>query len=363
MHRSFADWVNDVIVTAKGRYHDTLKAWGSAIDQINHAATKPVICDMVALAFNTPPAQVISAELFRDAFKAKDVGFSVKNDYALQVLSGAALLTLLHEESTTDHLFELQCLAATAVLAASFAGTRTGYRPDELVQTATDFVNREGLRRREIQRVSFKGDAHALQLAQRKLRASSRSGNAPTADQIKQFNLIVAPTLELLPQIPTLLRNQDILQEESEMAWWVLAGFSRSTERALRNLESAFLPIVVGFELADRTRVFPSGVAARHLIAHVLHTAGQEDGAISLHTLAGNLSDNWAQTVLKTFPPIGPAITPVLYLLQQHSMRGDKWVEQFQTLTGMDPTRDLQASHLGYTFYQECLASRLRGDA
>ena len=246
------------------------------------------------------------------------------------------------------------------MVAASYARTNESYRPAALVQVATDFVNRETRRRREIKQVSFTGDAHALELARRRLRSSTKSGNTPTTDQIKQFNTIVAPTLELLPEIPKLLHNQDILQEESEMAWWVLAGYSESADLALRKLKPGFLPIVVGYELAQRTRIYPSGVAARHLIAHVIHTVGQDDEPLSLHNLADSLSQDWAETVLRTYPMVAPMVTPVLYLLHEVSLRGSLRAEQFLISTGIDPSRELQASHLGATFYQECLTSRLR---
>ncbi len=268
----------------------------------------------------------------------------------------------MREEPTTDVRFQLQCLAATAVIAASFALTRRDYRPEVLLQVATEFNEQEALRRREIKRVTFKGDVQELRLAQRRLRASAKT-TAPTTEQMKQFNTIAAPMLNLLPEIPTLLHNQDILQEESEMAWWVLAGFSRRAGHAFRELPPAFLPIVLASELAERTRIFPSGVAARHLIAHVIHTVGRDDSAVSLPALAHTLPEAWTSATLKITPSIAPTITPLLYLLEQQSARGEHWAKQYQFMTGIDSASELPASQLGYTFYQECLVSRLRSEA
>jgi len=174
------------------------------------------------------------------------------------------------------------------------------------------------------------------------------------------FNTIMAPTLELLPEIPTLLRNQDILQEESEMAWWMLTGFSLTASLPFRKLPPAFLPIVLAYELADRTRVFPAGVSISHLIAQVLHTIGREDANVSLPDIANSLPEAWTAAVLVKMPPVNPRVTPVLYLLEQQSRRGDQWARTYQDMTGVDAASTLPASKIGYAFYQECLTSRLR---
>ncbi len=363
MHREFADWVHDILHTTKGKHHDTLHAWSGACEKVVAALTAAQLNDLVALSFDGVPHQVAFAEKLRDGFKAADIGFRIKDHYSLRVLSGVVLLSFLNETSQTDDRFKLQCFAATAILAASFGLTRTDCRPSNLLEIANDFINRQAAQRREIARVSFKADPQELRRAKQSLKYSQKSSTVFTPEQAKQFSSIVAPFIDLLPSIPAILHNQDILQEETEMAWWVQAGQSRSLECPFDEIPAALLPLVLGFELAERTRVYPSGVAARHLIAHVLKLNGQRNVEVSFDDLVQNLSESWVKMALLDTPPNAPRTTPLLHLLDMWQARGGQWAKEYFEMAGIDPATRIAASTLGYAFYQECLSARLLRDA
>jgi GTPase-associated system helical domain len=363
MHKEFADWVHDLLHTTKGKHLTTLRAWSDACEKLVSQITAAQIYDLVSLSFGTNSNQAYFSKSLRDSFKAEDPGFRIKDDFALRVLSGVVLLSFFSKEVTDEKQFKLRWFAATATVAASLGLTRNDCQPPSLLETAVEMMNRESARRREITRVSFSADLQELKRAQRKLRYSAKGDDALTTEQAKLLNTIVAPAIELLPSLPVILHNQDILQEETEMAWWVQAGQSRSLGQPLDEIPPAALPIVIGFELAERTRVFPSGVAAKHLISHVLKNNGQRNHEVSFDEVVASLTETWSLTVMERMPPNSPRVTPLLYLLEASVRRGANWTHDYFAKTGIEPKTQLPAATLGYAFYQECLTTRQRREA
>jgi hypothetical protein len=357
MVNEFADWVHDIIHSTKGRYLETLRAWEQASNQMVASLELREINDLVALSFNASADQVSSAERLRACFKQADPGFRIRDDYALRVLSGVVLLSLLRTNPETAVQSEAQCFAATAVLSCSLGLTRADCRPNELLSVAVDFVNDQAAQRRKIAPVNFVGDVNLIKKAQRRLKAMAKTSSFGLP-QAKELSSIIEPVVDLLPTIPDLLHNQNILQEESDMAWWVQAGHSRTLERPLDEVPEALLPIVIGLELAERTRVLPSGNAARFLITHLLKLNGHRNLEVSLLELPLENHEAWVEEVLKVVPLTAPRVTPLLFLLSAWRDRGLQWHKDYASSSGIAPETRLPAEKVGYAFYQECLTSR-----
>ena len=362
MSREFADWVHDVIHSTKGLHLETLRAWEQASNQLVASLKLQEINDLVALSFDATADQVSSAERVRMCFKQADPGFRIRDRYALRVLSGVVLLSLLSMEAETTAQSAAQCFAATAILSCSFGLTRIDCRPNELLSVAVDFVNSKAAQRRKIAPVNFVGDVNLIKKAQRRLKALAKTTSFGL-QEAKSLASIVDPVVDLLPMIPDILHNQNILQEESEMAWWVQVGHSRSMECPLDEVPDALLPIVIGLELAERTRVLPSGNAARYLIAHLLKLNGHRNLEVSLSKLPLESHETWIEGVLKDVPPTAPRVTPLLFLLSAWRDRGTQWHKDYASSSGIDPEMQLPAAQIGYAFYQECLTSRQWGGA
>lgn len=365
MHRLLSDWVYDIqIITTNKR--SVLKQWSEAIDEIIYRNSSINVLDLVALSFNSPNQNLVALEEIINVFKSHDSGFRVKDKYALQILSGATLISILDVEEDSDDNYMRQCITATAILTASFGKTKKDYRPSEILQAAIDFINNESLKNRQLQKVVFDGNIKGLVAAHNRIKqASLPSGgnNTLTIGQVKDLNQIVRPTLELLPLIPTILRNQDILQEESEMAWWVLAGFSKSAGLSFKDLSPEALPIIAAFELAQKTRILPSGVATRYLIKHLIESTGRQNDLVTLRSLGEalkNIPNKWLENLLLSIGAIYiPSVTALLYLAQQVALRGSHWSDDYFEKTGVSPDTSLPADELGYTFYEECLVMKM----
>ena len=360
MHEELPDWLQDSTITSvNDRRTIALRAKG--IDDLIENLSTDQISALVALAFGLSPTEVSSARHFREVFRKHDVGFKVTHDFALQVLSGATLLTLLEKELDDDPWNRFKALAATAVVSAGYGHTINSYYPETLLKKAAAYLNDIALKRRTLTEVNFSGVDPGSRALQQRLQKFFANKSEPTSADLKDFMQMLKPYADLLPKIPEIMHNQRVLQEETEMSWWVQAEYSRERNCPFAELSDIEAPGVLAYELAQRTRVFPAGVAARHLIGHILRKLERDDNPITLKQFGENADSEWLSNLTQTLCPVSvPRTTPIIFGLQLCHSGVSNWPEKLNSATAVDPDKEIPASKFGYALYLECLVRRMQ---
>ena len=157
-----------------------------------------------------------------------------------------------------------------------------------------------------------------------------------------------------------------ILQEETEILWWLFAERSADLDKALDELDRETVSIVIGKELADRTYLELPAPAIDAIVARALARVGGEEpaGGASLRSVVGGAPRvwrrMWADMSAETANEAG-ALTPVSLAILKSLEGGETtdWVGLYNHTSATDADARLAQSQWARQVYNECLLLRL----
>ncbi|MFZ2960964.1 MAG: GTPase-associated system all-helical protein GASH [Candidatus Ozemobacteraceae bacterium] len=252
MHPNFADWYQPVTFNHVG---ETLNLRWKGIEGFLNAPKFPTILDLVRHVYVPATSSNASLEEIRKHFKAADPTFkTVGNDLEVQVLIGCILAVICLDEN-----FEFGESSAQAILTASACRVRKPKVEIDLIGMADRRVKAAGIKARsraEMQspehfthKKAFEDGANFLNTtpswpnaveAMKKIGAAAES----LASSIqKEFG-------EKITQMQDLLTIQD---EELQILWWLVGGWSEMWGRNFDEIRSQARPILLAIEASKLT--------------------------------------------------------------------------------------------------------------
>jgi hypothetical protein len=379
VHRYFADWYR---VAAIEPQPDVLAKRWEAIEGLVYTLDVPEALEVVRLFFGSARGHARFVERYRDAFKAADVTFQMRdNDVELRVLAGATLASLLQGRGGP-----VADVVALAAVCADCRRLRPGDRIGDILREARSHLSsRSAALRlpRHVRTVAVPAldleamlePLHAaLQARQTRDPAfegvmeppspSARAKASPASEVVvKAIETVAAAVLEVAAAAAEVAEEQGhrlrIQREETNVLWWLFGEHSRDLERPMASLPLPAACLVAGKELADLVEVLPGPVAAAGVLDRMLRAVEREPRAATTIQEAVNGAPRDWRTEWAAAPGAERLedLCPVLCAVRRSldTSGADDWLPPVRTLTGVDVAAGIRPLDLAVQAYEERL--------
>lgn len=317
---------------------------------------------LARLAFQTPvPAAGRKNEMLSETYKkvvstisGGDATFNpAQSARELQILAAAVLFRLVGNFPA----------AALIVATTSFGGNRKPELPMDLSGKAEKAL------------VELSGRKHArakideLKLATSDVNFAIAPGALQSMEPAQwkaQFDGLRDATTETINhvideqnRVVSLLHRQISLDEEElQMLWWLLGGYSKHLEKPFPEIGAAIKPLVLAYELGEMTVVSPGPVSIRAMLTR----AGIGGEQLKIADVVNAADLDWATTVSNS-KRVSPVTTPLHFALEQRAELGstEAWQAGWSGLTGLSADAAMPEIKLSELFYREHLIINVNG--
>lgn len=369
MHDNFVDWYK--LIDPEPR-PDALEASWRGVEALTAKKKLEYWLDYVRLLIGVTPVEVGTASDFVAAFKHEDPTFTATNNQMLlQVLAGATIIHGLSSE-TRQH-----DLTALALVSANFKGHVAQLPFAAPIEAATDYLMRRSRSARSPRsgRPSSTPFNPLPDFTSRSLDVSQNQWPQLQAaiQQLGQSLDLVEGAIQQLhgdvqarweTSVATRTRLA-VLEEETNILWWVFGGYSRDFDKPISDLEFPGSCLILAKELADHTRIVPGHLAARAVLYKAITTATpQLPDDVPVADAVDSTPRGWREVWIKAtgdeLVSKSGRLTP-LHRAVSASLTTNKegeWKPVFETATGLSSSISMSALDLAEQTYQECLLLR-----
>lgn len=353
MHPDFPRWYEAI---GFGNDQERRAARWAGVNAVAEDGASTNIEALLRLAFKTrQPAASASLDKIREAFKAADAGFDMKdNDREMQVLAGAALSQMMSSGGMAG------AEAALGVTTAALAGARKPDLPLDLAVLAEEAIDQIGESNRTRPKLKVHATTDApkfdFEKAAAKVRETPNWEGVATAfglaaDATRGALAVMARRqVNAVNALDGFIRIQD---EELQMLWWLIGQRSEDLDCAFDAVPAEAQALVFAKELADHTEVSPGPSSVKGLLSR----AGLKDRRKVAVSAAINAAESdWLQDLVPDAEP-SPVSTPIHYGIkrQMETGAGDAWVAGWAAAVGVPVSFALSPLALGQLFYRERL--------
>lgn len=358
MRDEFPRWYR---VVELGDNREKLEVRWKGVVSLAQAADRGMVETILALLLKTksrPDAQAIAT--LRSHFKAADDLFEMaNNDRELQVLSGAALATVL------DGTGDIAAWAALSTTTALFAGARAADFPYDFGGTSEATIARISERRRtrpDLPRLSQVGrfgvDADSIEKLKQAVNHETVSAaiNVVAAQANALAREVSARTNAAIEAMEHFAAIQD---EELQLLWWLFGGRSKLLDCPFADVAADAQAIVFASEVADATQFMPGPESVKPILSRAGLKERRKTGvAAAVNAVEADL----LREIVGDAAP-APVVRPLHFAIHRKLETGDdtSWVANWSAVTGIDPDVALPGIELGNLFYRERLGLRFGG--
>ncbi len=378
MHKYFADWYR---IAAIEPHPDVLEKRWEGVQGIVYSLDVADVLEVARLFHGAPRTDGRFVERYRDAFKACDVTFQMRdNDAELRVLAGATIVSLLG-----SRVGPMADLGALAMLCPDCRGLRHGDRlPDMLREARSYLLGRSaGLRAsRNVRTMAIPTlDVESvLEPLQSALQAKQTRdpdfagalepiplagpGRPASALEIvmKGMQRLASGVLDVAAAAAEVTREQAerlrLLREESNMLWWLFAEYSRDLGQRMATVPLSAACLVAGKELADLTEVLPGPLAAIGVLDRMLRAVEPElRSATTLQEAVNETPREWRPWMAGGDCERVEDLCPVLYAVRRSldTNGPEDWIPPVRKVTGVDALTKISPLDLAVQAYEERL--------
>jgi hypothetical protein len=326
------------------------------VKRIIEDITDAQLIDLVLFYYNFPS---VNLDWFRDEFAQEDSGFSlVNNKREAHILASLVLSGLIDEENSK---------AILAVISAGVKGARTPSQSVWLQSAAEESFLRLSVKDRE------------LAVTQTKIAPPGPTKLGTEITELGQTNTWEAlinilgkmreeyrvSAISSAKQITGILeafeRRTLIMQEESQMLWWLTGGYSRTFERSFSTFGPMQAAVAGAVDLGTLTTYTQLGpIAVPAMLERVISASKK------LKKQPSNIAsaiDSFTVDELKMLDVpnhLPPELAPVSYAIDSaRTVGAGLWHTLFQTKTGLDANAEFSPLALGEQIYREHLLGKL----
>jgi GTPase-associated system helical domain len=334
-----------------------LDARWAGVSSVVHAADSKSAETLIALLLKAKSRPTDESILsLREHFKRADDLFQMSdNDRELQVLSGAALATLL------DGSGSIAARTALMTSVSFFSGARRADFPFDFVGAAEAAIARISERQRTrpaLTKLAEIGRTGLDQATRDKLtKEALTSDNIVVAfDNMAKFSNsvtrdITVKTNAALDAIDTFIAIQD---EELQLLWWLFGGRSETLDCPFTDVPADALPIVLAAEAAKATQFSPGPPSVKPILSR----AGLKERKKTVVTTAiNNCDDGFLRKLVANSGLPSPVTQPLHFAMHRKLEAGDdtSWLANWSAVTEINADLALSGIELGNFFYRERL--------
>jgi hypothetical protein len=358
MEKMFGDWYRMVDLQPTG---DVLKHRWEGIEAFGKEASPTDILDLARLFHQHKPKTAGFEDTFRDAFHNIDSAFPMTgNDIELGVLAGSCLLYLMKIDD------ELEACSAGFAMSCPNLQRKV---PSAVVPSIETEAHARLAQLSAALRSSQCGELKQVGLppadkTTEAIVAAMQGGKWP--DVNKHLMTLLQATGTAVSQIheaiEVIQRNLLLQREESDILWWMTAGFSRDFEKPMSSFERSAACILAGKELADSVSIFPGPHAAKAVLHRILMIDKEGgDKPVSIKEAVNGSDRQWrGMWVQKTVNGSVSDLCPVRFAVEKSLETEDmsSWTSAMKGITHVDASMTIQPLDLAYQVYTESLFVR-----
>jgi hypothetical protein len=352
----FPRWYRAVDITEN---RARLEARWAGVSSLANSADKVAIETMLALLLKTktrPDAQAVAK--LRGHFKAADDLFEMLgNDREIEILSGAALATVL------DGNDDMAAWAALSTSTALLTGARTAEFPYDLGGATEATIARISELRRvrpalprlgQVER--FGVDAESIEkLKQPGVNHETVVGavNSVAAQASAAADEQAVKTNAAIEAMESFAAIQD---EELQLLWWLFGAHSKKLDIPFADVPADAQPIIFASEVADATHFMPGPESVKPILSRAGLKPRKKTGiATAINAVDADLLRELVDGVAPA-----PIIQPLHFAIHRKLEAGDdaSWVANWAAVTGIDAEIALPSLEFGNLFYRERLVRK-----
>lgn len=362
MQHEFPDWLRVANIDIDAEY--VKKRW-TGTDACLKSASTDLVLDLVRLALGVPAAVEANIDRFRACFRKADRAFpSRNNDAEMGALACAALLTAMADGG--DDVIDT---AALGVVSGDCRGLGAPPPVPALVERAAAYLAQRAVEVRTRTRATLPGfPADKLNALLEPARAKADQDDfQPSVDAIvatiENLYLALNDAMGSFQQTIAAIESRQAAQdEEANIAWWVVGGWSRDQRVPMAELAPPQACLVAAKELADLTVLLPGPVAAEAYLSRMLPPAATAPSLrATIHEAVNAIPRDWRTSCVGhegTNVLVG--IAPVLLAIRASLTTdgSDDWLPMYKKTSRIDPDTPMEPLDLAMQMYQELLLVR-----
>lgn len=350
MHKDFGEWYRYVQIEP---HAETLRLRWEAIEKVSSRLKPEKVADLIRLTAGITPHEQPFVESFMDAIMEIDPTFRRKeNKSELAVLSGAVLAHLFSQDS------RLSTAAVLLSIAANFDGTRG--------DTLLNIVAQEAEQVRTTRAAKLREPLRSPTLSSQQLTIEQAEWTADSWSAFQKLLQSFNASQKSSKQWRTYYeRRVRLLQEEANIAWWVLGNHSRTLAAPFEALDPKGLPLLLGYELGDIS-AYPTGLFVSDPVLRKMLAARSEEHP-NLRIAEGVLATEheWRYAVAEERKLLEmDDILPLTGMIKLSARTEDSQdvLTEFLLRTQLDPDVEVEPLRLARQSYYESLAVRALRD-
>lgn len=351
MHEKFVDWLRP---TTFSHDRQTIELRWQGTEAAIESLDSRMGFELVRLVFGRELESPENLDKFRQNFKSVDETFSTSgNDHELQVLAGCVLAIICTDETSDRHEVPM------AILTASACGKRVPVVEIDLIGMAAEWLKQGGIKARSRSSISEPGvftSKNAFDAVIAEFEANSGGQGMPAAvvafrkvaSAIENLSSTVQKrTHESITEINRLLKIQD---EELQMLWWMVGGWSAMWETPFAKIDIKSRPILLAKETAEITDL-PSEPPS---LQSVLYRIGIDPKKKSAIPEAVSACGEYLKELAPRSIPC-PTIYPLHFAISRAlETGGDKtWIPNWSKVSGIQEKEQISSLGLALQMYRE----------
>lgn len=345
MHRDFVDWCQQISFFEN---RETLEMRWRAIEKIVDVISDEDIEELIRVYFGVTVSPEGYLKLFKESFRTEDSMFRYTgNDLEVAVMAGC-VLALLCINRDNDNVSLLILTASAFNLRSSEVTTI------DLVRIASDVILRDGVKERERsslnkpKNVFFKKNIDSVLEQIDTMTASGQNSTKVLAESL--FSTLKLFQTETNKNITNLQKRLEVQDEELQILWWMVGGYSDMWGFAFSDLPEKSRPILVAKEVSGLVGFFSEPPSIKSIFSHL----GVPD--CSSYSIFDVVSACEPQQLKKLTPAAN--VCPIIYPLHSaiyfaHENEDASWKEVWQRKSMIQADALVSACDLSMQFYHE----------
>lgn len=344
IREQFADWFRPANF---GMNAESMEIRREVVESIASDLSNKTLTELVRAVFARPIASPDVLVRFRQRFNDADPTFRMSgNDEEVVALAGcvlAAVLTIGSAEAIGN--------VASTILAASVAKSRLASVRFDVVGMAENALSVTSRQWRERPVIGASGDNLVFKDSSARADNEEEKPERPPIERaVEDIALLAQAHNALVSQHQDLVRFLDLQDEELEVLWWLVTGWSDIGDRPFDQLPTEARPIVLAAELATKNKHSVEMPSLRAIFSRAgIETVGEVGIPDAVNACGEYLA------VLAQGRQTCPTLTPVCLGLERamETGGGSDWIAAWSAVTGLKADARIGCADLAVQLHRE----------
>ncbi len=367
MHKDFCQWYRDAKLEPKNDWID--KRW-EVVNEINIYEPNSNNHELDLVKFFYDPDKCKETDFYKhfiDSFLEKDRTFLTKNNNVeFQVLAGAIIIEYL--ENADKYNANLIALAMTTkkckgLFTEDNLPAFQLHAEKHFQDQAENNHKYNTIYEKEITfEIDIEKDLIAPIIGEESSNTLKSAISTNNKDILYEFITFMSIKMEeLSTNLKSQTSNNFILQEESNVLWWLIGGYSNDLECQVSQLSKTAACLTLGKELSDLTYILPGIYSHESILSKMLLHAKTKKQKTSIQEAVNDSTREWREKLtnfmsLDNYETIFPVLCAIKKSLECDGK--EDWLPQFKKATNIDPKEEIPIEQLAAQIYQEILLNR-----